>query len=241
MQVERMVTVIPVEHADLDILEMRQHHCVGAGAVRLVVVSQFMRGCGGGVQHGREWRAVRDVVEHGIVPPVGKLGQPHIEVMLDVCGVHGLLPDWLELHVVKGLVLRHGRLAMLHLSTLGVFDGASDIHLQRFGRIVKHVGVHVSMKLVVVARAVFRRHQHRVALARSHAKRLYRQLFHVLAIRLDHVHLVAIDPHMEHGNGRHVDEAQPVGLAGLELERHVVIEAIQVVSVAIARRPGCVD
>lgn len=70
----------------------------------------------------------------------------------------------------------------------------------------------------VVGSGVLGRNKDRVSLGSRDGERLDNCPLDVDSIDLDYVHVVSVDVDVEHGEGRHVDDAETIDLAGHKRE-----------------------
>ena len=97
--------------------------------------------------------------------------------------------------------------------------------LQGVGNRVKHGRVEVRMDGKVGARVVAGGDEDGVALRDSDIDNVDIKRLHVGTVDLDDLHVVPVDVEVHGGERARVDDAETVGLSGLEGERRVLVEA----------------
>ena len=212
---EGVVTGIVVVDNDLDPLVVLEDHGVSVLAVDFRVRGQ-VTSAESSVQRGDLGHDIGDIVESGLVAVVVQdaEGGGQSKELVRRLGGEGDNGD--EIGIVEGLPLAE----LLRGQGRGfvVDDGSGDVQGQGIGHDIEHGGVHVSVDNEVIGGVSPGSDQDRVTLSGSD-----REAGDLLTLDIDTVHLnnlniVAVNVEMEHGQSRHVDDTETVGLAGNKVE-----------------------
>lgn len=219
VKMEGVVTRVVVVDDDLDPLAVLDDHGVGVLAVDLGVAVEVTGGKGS-VQGGDLGHDVSDVVEGGLVGVVVQDREDGVQDKLLGRGGSSLGDDGNQISIVELLPL--GGLLGSKGESLVIDNGAGDVQGELWGHDVEHGGVHVGVEDVVLLGISLGGDEDRVTLGSGDGEASDLLALNIDTVNLDNLDLVAVNVEVEHGKGRHVDDAETVGLAGNKVELGVL-------------------
>lgn len=216
VEMEGVVTGIVVVDDDLNPLVVLDDHGVGVLSVDLRV-GREVTSSQGGVQGGNLGHDIGDVVEGGLVAVVVQdaEGGGQGEDLVRLLG--GLGDDGDKEGIVEGLVLVSGAVRSKR-SSLAVDDGTLDLELELWGDNIEHGGVHVGVDEEVLGGIGSGLDEDRVTLGSGDVEAGDGLALNINTVDLNDLHVVSVNVEVEHGKGRHVDDAETVGFAGDKVE-----------------------